>query len=179
MSRGWVVAAAAFAFVTGVWAQGEPPAGYDDPGSDQGGPRLQGGPGWIEEVWPRTISFAEDFAGGTPTVMFLTNYGGVDTVHELARRLPMDVVHLHAPSGNKFTSRGRLRGWPGPDLVADVRAHQLRELAKLIITRYGGHRAFMRASPFALGMVLGEFIIGSLWCIIGIALGISTYSFWV
>ncbi len=52
-------------------------------------------------------------------------------------------------------------------------------LAKLLITRYGGHRAFMRAIPFALGLVLGEFIIGSLWCILGIALGISTYSFWV
>lgn len=52
-------------------------------------------------------------------------------------------------------------------------------LAKLLITRYGGHRAFMRAIPFALGMVLGEFIIGSLWCILGVALGISTYSFWV
>ncbi len=52
-------------------------------------------------------------------------------------------------------------------------------LAKLLITRYGGHRTFTRALPFALGMVLGEFIIGSLWCILGIALGISTYSFWV
>jgi len=52
-------------------------------------------------------------------------------------------------------------------------------LAKLLITRYGGHRAFMRAIPFALGLVLGEFIVGSLWSILGIALGISTYAFWV
>ncbi|MGI5818214.1 MAG: DUF6785 family protein [Armatimonadota bacterium] len=52
-------------------------------------------------------------------------------------------------------------------------------LAKLLITRYGGHRAFMRAIPLALGLVLGEFIIGSLWSILGIVLGISTYSFWV
>ncbi|MBD3292656.1 MAG: hypothetical protein GF393_07000 [Armatimonadia bacterium] len=52
-------------------------------------------------------------------------------------------------------------------------------LAKLLITRYGGHRLFMRAIPFALGLVLGEFIVGSIWCIIGITLGISTYSFWV
>lgn len=52
-------------------------------------------------------------------------------------------------------------------------------LAKLSITRYGGHRAFVKAIPFALGLVLGEFIIGSIWTILGIALGISTYSFWV
>jgi hypothetical protein len=52
-------------------------------------------------------------------------------------------------------------------------------LAKLLITRYGGHRLFMRVIPLALGLVLGEFIIGSLWCIIGIVLQIPTYSFWV
>ncbi len=52
-------------------------------------------------------------------------------------------------------------------------------LAKLIITRYGGYRAFQQAIPFALGLVLGEFVIGSLWTIIGISLGIDTYSFWV
>ncbi len=109
MSRGWAMAIAALVLMTGTWARGEPPVGYDDPGSDRGGPTLQGGPGWVEEVWPRTIDFAEDFAGGTPTVMFLTNYGGVDTVHELARRLPMDVVHLYPPSDNKFTSREHFR----------------------------------------------------------------------
>jgi len=52
-------------------------------------------------------------------------------------------------------------------------------LAKLVITRYGGHRAFQRAIPFALGLVLGEFVIGSIWTIIGIVLQIDTYSFWV
>ncbi|MGD9494978.1 MAG: DUF6785 family protein [Armatimonadota bacterium] len=52
-------------------------------------------------------------------------------------------------------------------------------LAKLIITRYGGYRSFQTAIPFALGLVLGEFIVGSLWCIIGIMLQINTYSFWV
>ncbi len=48
-----------------------------------------------------------------------------------------------------------------------------------VLMRYGGHRAFQRAIPFALGLVLGEFVIGSLWTIIGIALQINTYSFWV
>jgi hypothetical protein len=52
-------------------------------------------------------------------------------------------------------------------------------LAKLVIMRYGGYRIFQAAVPVALGLVLGEFIVGSLWCLIGIALGIDTYSFWV
>ncbi len=52
-------------------------------------------------------------------------------------------------------------------------------LVKLLIMRYGGYKVFQKAAPIALGLVLGEFIVGSLWCIIGIILQISTYSFWV
>ena len=52
-------------------------------------------------------------------------------------------------------------------------------LAKLLMLRYGTFKLFQAAIPFALGLVLGEFIIGSLWCILGIVLQIHTYSFWV
>lgn len=52
-------------------------------------------------------------------------------------------------------------------------------LVKWLLIRYGGYKVFQRAIPFALGLILGEFIIGSLWTIIGIVLQISTYSFWV
>lgn len=50
---------------------------------------------------------------------------------------------------------------------------------KLVAVRYGGHKLFQSMIPLALGLVLGEFIVGSLWTIIGISLGIDTYSFWV
>ncbi|MBM3497267.1 MAG: hypothetical protein FJX74_01230 [Armatimonadetes bacterium] len=50
---------------------------------------------------------------------------------------------------------------------------------KLLIMRYAGPKAFQRAIPLALGLILGEFIVGSLWCLLGIALQRSTYSFWV
>jgi hypothetical protein len=52
-------------------------------------------------------------------------------------------------------------------------------LIKAVILRYAGYKAFQEAIPFALGLVLGEFTIGSLWTIIGIVLQINTYSFWV
>jgi hypothetical protein len=52
-------------------------------------------------------------------------------------------------------------------------------LAKTMITRYGGYKMFRAAIPMALGLILGEFVVGSLWTIIGIVLGIHTYSFWV
>jgi hypothetical protein len=52
-------------------------------------------------------------------------------------------------------------------------------LLKLIILRFGGLGAHRKAIPFFLGLILGEFTIGSLWTIIGIVLGIQTYGFWV
>ncbi|MFQ6098510.1 MAG: DUF6785 family protein, partial [Armatimonadota bacterium] len=51
--------------------------------------------------------------------------------------------------------------------------------AKSLITRYGGYKMFRAAIPMALGLILGEFVVGSVWTIVGIILGIHTYSFWV
>lgn len=52
-------------------------------------------------------------------------------------------------------------------------------LAKVAIMRCGGGRGYRAAAPFALGLILGEFTIGSLWPIPGLLLGIPTYSFWL
>jgi hypothetical protein len=52
-------------------------------------------------------------------------------------------------------------------------------LTKLTVLRYGGYKMFQGVIPIALGLVLGEFIVGSLWTLIGIALHINTYAFWV
>ena len=51
-------------------------------------------------------------------------------------------------------------------------------IAKRTIIRYGGAKAHRQAIPFFVGLILGEFVIGSLWSIIGIALNIQTYKFW-
>jgi hypothetical protein len=50
---------------------------------------------------------------------------------------------------------------------------------KGLILRYGRPQSYRRAMPFFIGLVLGEFIVGSIWTIIGITLGIRTYGFWV
>ncbi len=52
-------------------------------------------------------------------------------------------------------------------------------LIKLIILKYGGLKVHRQAIPFFLGLILGEFTVGSLWTIIGIVFGIQTYGFWV
>lgn len=52
-------------------------------------------------------------------------------------------------------------------------------LAKLIMLRYGGFKIFQQAIPVALGLVLGEFVVGSIWTLIGVIFQINTYAFWV
>ncbi|HLH79742.1 MAG TPA: DUF6785 family protein [Chthonomonas sp.] len=49
---------------------------------------------------------------------------------------------------------------------------------KGLILRYGGRGAFQKALPFFIGLMLGQFVVGSLWNIYGIARGLPTYQFW-
>jgi len=51
-------------------------------------------------------------------------------------------------------------------------------LAKWLILRHRGLKAYRQAFPFFIGLILGEFIAGGLWSIIGIALEIPVYRFW-
>ncbi len=50
---------------------------------------------------------------------------------------------------------------------------------KALILRYGGLRAYARALPLFLGLILGDCVIGSLWALVNLALGIPTYSVWI
>lgn len=52
-------------------------------------------------------------------------------------------------------------------------------LIKLIILKYGGPVKYRMIAPLFLGLILGEFTIGSTWTIIGIIAGVPTYGFWV
>jgi len=51
-------------------------------------------------------------------------------------------------------------------------------LIKSLLLRYGGSRAYRPAIPFFVGLVLGEFFVGSFWNAVGIMVGIDTYHFW-
>ena len=52
-------------------------------------------------------------------------------------------------------------------------------LVKLIIVRYGGMRLHNTMVPFFLGLVLGDFTIGSIWAIIGPIIHTQCYKIFI
>ena len=51
-------------------------------------------------------------------------------------------------------------------------------LAKWVILKYGGLKVHRRVTPFFIGLILGDFTVGSLWTIIGVAFDMKVYSFY-
>ena len=49
-------------------------------------------------------------------------------------------------------------------------------LAKKVILAYGGSRAYRAAIPLFLGLILGQFFMGSLWSVIGLILNKNMYT---
>lgn len=49
---------------------------------------------------------------------------------------------------------------------------------KLVLLRYGGLRLFRQALPVFYGLILGQFVVGSLLNIVSISLGLPCYMFW-
>ncbi len=50
-------------------------------------------------------------------------------------------------------------------------------LAKVSVLRFGGLSTYRRALAFFYGLILGDFLIGCMWPIVGWWLGVNTYSF--
>lgn len=55
----------------------------------------------------------------------------------------------------------------------------LSSITKWVIIRYGGIKSYRKAVPFFGGLILGEYVIGSLWSIIGMLFQTRTYAFWL
>ena len=50
---------------------------------------------------------------------------------------------------------------------------------KLVLVRYGGMRIHRTAIPFFLGLILGDYVTGSLWAIYGPLKGIFVYKIYI
>ncbi len=52
-------------------------------------------------------------------------------------------------------------------------------VAKTIILKYGGLNQYRRTIPLFLGFILGEYMVGGFWSILGIILDRQMYAFWI
>lgn len=50
---------------------------------------------------------------------------------------------------------------------------------KWLILRFGGLKAYRRAIPFFLGLILGEYVVACLWCLLGIIFKMHVLRVWV
>ena len=50
--------------------------------------------------------------------------------------------------------------------------------AKAGVMRYGGPRAYRSLVPFALGLILGEFVLGGFWSTLAFCTHTQQYAFW-
>lgn len=55
----------------------------------------------------------------------------------------------------------------------------IASVAKFVVLRYGGVKAHQKAVPFFLGLILGEFTVGSFWSALSVVLQKRTYTFWI
>lgn len=54
----------------------------------------------------------------------------------------------------------------------------LASMAKWVILKQGGLKAYRRAIPFFLGLALGDFVLGSIWSLLSVILDKPLYQFW-
>jgi len=63
----------------------------------------------------------------------------------------------------------------GPWLVWSWFPFCIAWFLKTVILRYGGQPAYRRLTPFFLGLILGDYLTGAVWAIVGPALQIQGY----
>jgi len=110
-----------------------------------------------------------------------------------ARVRPSFATGVAAVTGTAFTLllmflRTRFLWWPFHPVGYAVSASWSMNLlwmplfiawvAKLLMLRYGGLRFYRLALPFFLGLILGEFVTGGLWSILGVLMQRKVYVFW-
>ena len=49
----------------------------------------------------------------------------------------------------------------------------------MLIVRFGGMKGYNAAIPFFLGLVVGDYVVGSLWSLFGPLNGLQTYKIYI
>ena len=111
---------------------------------------------------------------------WLTSPRGADKAHIIAITIGFCFTLFLA------AVRTRLFWWPIHPLGYGVSFHMytfwaafiVAAGAKWLVLKYGGIRLYRRSVPFFLGLVLGDFVLGSCWNILSIMINRPTYTFY-
>ncbi len=114
-------------------------------------------------------SWVENPTPGSPNSLFAIGAGFAITMLLAAARTVFVGWPLHPVAYGLSASWSMHILWM-PMLIA--------WLVKLLILRYGGLRLYRKALPLFFGLILGEVVVGGAWPIVGLILGVPTYSFW-
>src|SRR5690349_11076606 len=114
--------------------------------------------GWLKNPQPANGTAIKAVLVGAATAFFL---------QAMRVRFPWWPFH---PLGYAVTSSWEINLVWMPLFIAWV--------LKLVILRYGGRQGFSKSIPFFMGLIMGQFVVGSLWNLWGIAMDLPTYQFW-
>lgn len=127
-----------------------------------------GGPGFGRESFGRLESWLTYAAPPDVPAIGFASFGFIVTLLLAAMRMRFLWWNLH-PVGYAISGSWAINPMIGSIFVG--------WLLKWLVLKYGGIRLHRKAIPFFLGIVLGEFIIGSFWSLLAVGLDQPMYRF--
>ena len=128
-----------------------------------------------ERTWAASVGFrmlesrTQNLTGPQSLQIIFAVFGFTFTVFMLVMRVRFLWWTLH-PVGYAVSGRwGIGRIW-FPLLIAST--------VKWIALRFSGLRGYRKSIPFFFGLILGDFVLGSIWATIGLIFHIPVYVFW-
>lgn len=125
--------------------------------------------GFGREAWTQLENLIRKPMGPNPTAMGFVGVGFLISIALGWARLRFLSFPLHPLAYAIAPSWGMSQLWL-PLFIGSM--------AKVAILKFGGLKSYRIALPFFLGLILGEITVGSLWTLLGIIGGFSTYDFW-
>jgi hypothetical protein len=125
--------------------------------------------GYAREAFARLEGWVLSPTGPNLRVMGAVGFGLISTLGLMFLQSRLVWLPLH-PLGYAI-SNGWSAHWTYSSLF-------VAWALKTVISRYWGHKGYLAALPLFLGLILGEFVVGGLWTVVGTVTGLPTFSFW-
>jgi hypothetical protein len=128
-----------------------------------------------EKTWAASVGFrllesrTQNLTGPHPVGIVFTIVGFVFTISMSIMRVRFLWWPLH-PVGYAVSGRWGIGRIFFPLLIAST--------VKWMTLRFSGLRGYRRSVPFFVGLIVGDFVVGSIWATIGLIFRIPVYVFW-